>query len=85
MPSLLPWSSPADFARALDADPVACAVYDRLAYSRKCEPVLACTTPGRSCEPDGRAQPRICSSKGAAMLAIWRLTSRRSCERFRCA
>ncbi|WP_223167809.1 YdeI/OmpD-associated family protein [Nonomuraea sp. SYSU D8015] len=32
---------PADFARALDADPVARAVYDRLAYSHKREHVLA--------------------------------------------
>jgi hypothetical protein len=32
---------PADFARALDADPVARAAYDRLAYSRKREHVLA--------------------------------------------
>jgi hypothetical protein len=32
---------PADFARALDADPVARTVYDRLSYSRKREHVLA--------------------------------------------
>jgi Bacteriocin-protection, YdeI or OmpD-Associated/Domain of unknown function (DUF1905) len=32
---------PTDFARALDADPVARAAYDRLAYSRKREHVLA--------------------------------------------
>jgi hypothetical protein len=32
---------PADFARALDADPVARAAYDRLSYSRKREHVLA--------------------------------------------
>jgi uncharacterized protein YdeI (YjbR/CyaY-like superfamily) len=32
---------PADFARALDADPVARAAYDRLAYSHKREHVLA--------------------------------------------
>ncbi|GAA4595924.1 hypothetical protein GCM10023194_66710 [Planotetraspora phitsanulokensis] len=32
---------PADFARALDADPVARASYDRLAYSHKREHVLA--------------------------------------------
>ncbi|MGW7484715.1 YdeI/OmpD-associated family protein [Nonomuraea muscovyensis] len=32
---------PADFARALDADPVARAAYDRLAYSRKREHVIA--------------------------------------------
>jgi hypothetical protein len=32
---------PADFARALDADPVARAAYDRLAHSRKREHVLA--------------------------------------------
>jgi hypothetical protein len=32
---------PADFARALEADPVARAAYDRLSYSRKREQVLA--------------------------------------------
>src|SRR5512132_4633062 len=32
---------PADFARALDADPVARAAYDRLSYSHKREHVLA--------------------------------------------
>jgi uncharacterized protein YdeI (YjbR/CyaY-like superfamily) len=32
---------PADFARALDADPVARAAYDRLPYSRRREHVLA--------------------------------------------
>jgi uncharacterized protein YdeI (YjbR/CyaY-like superfamily) len=32
---------PADFARALDADPVARAAYDRLAYSHKREHVRA--------------------------------------------
>jgi len=32
---------PADFARALDADPVARTAYDRLSYSRKREQVLA--------------------------------------------
>jgi len=32
---------PADFARALDADPVARAAYDRLSYGRKREHVLA--------------------------------------------
>jgi uncharacterized protein YdeI (YjbR/CyaY-like superfamily) len=32
---------PADFARALDADPVARAAYDRLAYSRKREQMRA--------------------------------------------
>jgi hypothetical protein len=32
---------PADFARALNADPVARATYDRLSYSRKRELVLA--------------------------------------------
>ena len=32
---------PADFARALDADPVARAAYDRLAYSHKREHVIA--------------------------------------------
>ena len=32
---------PADFARALDADPVARAAYDRLAYTHKREHVLA--------------------------------------------
>jgi uncharacterized protein YdeI (YjbR/CyaY-like superfamily) len=35
LPSPRSWSSPADFARALDADPVARAAYDRLASSRK--------------------------------------------------
>jgi uncharacterized protein YdeI (YjbR/CyaY-like superfamily) len=34
-------AEPADFARALDADPVARAAYDRLAYSRKFEHVRA--------------------------------------------
>jgi len=34
-------AEPADFARALDADPVARAAYDRLSYSRKREHVLA--------------------------------------------
>jgi hypothetical protein len=32
---------PADFARALDADPIARSTYDRLSYSRKREHVLA--------------------------------------------
>jgi uncharacterized protein YdeI (YjbR/CyaY-like superfamily) len=32
---------PADFSRALDADPVARTAYDRLSYSRKREQVLA--------------------------------------------
>nr|WP_279499198.1 YdeI/OmpD-associated family protein [Actinomadura rubrisoli] len=32
---------PADFARALDADPIARAAYDRLSHSRKREHVLA--------------------------------------------
>jgi uncharacterized protein YdeI (YjbR/CyaY-like superfamily) len=32
---------PADFTRALDADPIARAAYDRLAYSHKREHVLA--------------------------------------------
>jgi uncharacterized protein YdeI (YjbR/CyaY-like superfamily) len=32
---------PADFARALDADPVSRTAYDRLSYSRKREHVLA--------------------------------------------
>jgi uncharacterized protein YdeI (YjbR/CyaY-like superfamily) len=32
---------PADFARAMDADPVARTAYDRLSYSRKREHVLA--------------------------------------------
>jgi uncharacterized protein YdeI (YjbR/CyaY-like superfamily) len=32
---------PADFARALDADPVARTAYDRLSYGRKREHVLA--------------------------------------------
>jgi uncharacterized protein YdeI (YjbR/CyaY-like superfamily) len=32
---------PADFARALDADPVARTAYDRLSYNRKREHVLA--------------------------------------------
>jgi Bacteriocin-protection, YdeI or OmpD-Associated/Domain of unknown function (DUF1905) len=35
---------PADFARALDADPVARAAYDRLSYSRKFEHVRAIET-----------------------------------------
>jgi len=34
-------AEPADFVRALDADPVARAAYDRLSYSRKREHVLA--------------------------------------------
>lgn len=34
-------AEPADFARALDADPAARAAYDRLAYSHKREHVLA--------------------------------------------
>jgi hypothetical protein len=34
-------TEPADFARALDADPVAHAAYDRLSYSRKREHVHA--------------------------------------------
>ena len=34
-------TEPADFARALDADPVARTAYDRLSYSRKREQVLA--------------------------------------------
>lgn len=34
-------AEPADFARALDADPAARAAYDRLAYSRKREHVRA--------------------------------------------
>lgn len=34
-------AEPADFTRALDADPAARAAYDRLAYSRKREHVLA--------------------------------------------
>jgi hypothetical protein len=34
-------TEPADFARALDADPAARAAYDRLAYSHKREHVLA--------------------------------------------
>ncbi|MGH3206970.1 MAG: YdeI/OmpD-associated family protein [Trebonia sp.] len=34
-------TEPQDFARALDADPVARAAYDRLAYSHKREHVLA--------------------------------------------
>jgi uncharacterized protein YdeI (YjbR/CyaY-like superfamily) len=32
---------PADFARALDADPVARTAYDRLSYGRKRKHVLA--------------------------------------------
>ena len=32
---------PADFARALDADPIARTAYDRLSYSRRREHVLA--------------------------------------------
>ena len=38
---------PADFARALDADPVARAAYDRLAYSHKREHVRAIETAKR--------------------------------------
>ena len=34
-------AEPADFARALDADPVARTAYDRLSYSRKREHMLA--------------------------------------------
>jgi Bacteriocin-protection, YdeI or OmpD-Associated/Domain of unknown function (DUF1905) len=34
-------AEPADFARALDADPAARAAYDRLAYSRQREHVIA--------------------------------------------
>src|SRR5262245_61403456 len=34
-------AAPADFARALDADPVARTAYDRLSYGRKREHVLA--------------------------------------------
>jgi uncharacterized protein YdeI (YjbR/CyaY-like superfamily) len=34
-------AEPADFARALDADPVARAAYDHLAYSHKRQHVLA--------------------------------------------
>jgi uncharacterized protein YdeI (YjbR/CyaY-like superfamily) len=34
-------AEPADFARALDADPAARTAYDRLSYSRKRERVLA--------------------------------------------
>jgi uncharacterized protein YdeI (YjbR/CyaY-like superfamily) len=34
-------AEPADFARALDADPAARTAYDRLSYSRKREHVLA--------------------------------------------
>jgi Bacteriocin-protection, YdeI or OmpD-Associated/Domain of unknown function (DUF1905) len=37
-------AEPADFARALDADPVARAAYDRLAYSHKREHVRAIET-----------------------------------------
>jgi uncharacterized protein YdeI (YjbR/CyaY-like superfamily) len=41
MPSPVFVVEPADFARALDADPVARTAYDRLSYSRKREHVLA--------------------------------------------
>jgi uncharacterized protein YdeI (YjbR/CyaY-like superfamily) len=34
-------AEPADFARALDADPAARAAYDRLSHTRKREHVLA--------------------------------------------
>jgi hypothetical protein len=40
-------AEPADFARALDADPVARAAYDRLAYSHKREHVRAIETAKR--------------------------------------
>lgn len=46
-------AEPADFARALDAEPVARAAYDRLAYSHKREHVLA----NREREEAGDARP----------------------------
>jgi len=53
---------PEDFARALDADPVARAAYDRLAYSHKREHVLAIESAKK---PETRAR-RI--EKAIAML-----------------
>jgi hypothetical protein len=46
-------AEPADFARALDADPVARTAYDRLSYSRKREHVLAIE---RAKKPETRAR-----------------------------
>jgi hypothetical protein len=53
---------PADFARALDADPVARAAYDRLSYGHKREHVLAIESAKK---PETRAR-RI--EKAVAML-----------------
>ena len=53
---------PADFARALDADPVARAAYDKLAYSHKREHVRAVESAKR---PETRTR-RI--EKAIAML-----------------
>ena len=55
-------TEPADFARALDADPVARAAYDRLAYSHRREHVLAVESAKK---PETRAR-RI--EKALAML-----------------
>jgi Bacteriocin-protection, YdeI or OmpD-Associated/Domain of unknown function (DUF1905) len=55
-------TEPADFARALDADPAARAAYDRLAYSHKREHVLAIESAKK---PETRAR-RI--EKALAML-----------------
>lgn len=55
-------TEPADFARALDADPAARAAYDRLSYSHKREHVLAIESAKK---PETRAR-RI--EKALAML-----------------
>ncbi len=55
-------AEPADFARALDADPAARAAYDRLSYSHKREHVLAIESAKK---PETRAR-RI--EKALAML-----------------
>ena len=46
-------AEPADFSRALDADPAARTAYDRLSYSRKREHVLAIE---RAMKPETRAR-----------------------------
>lgn len=61
---------PADFASALDADPVARAAYDRLAYSRKREHVLSIESAEKS---DTRAR-RI--EKAVAVLRDPKLAGR---------
>jgi uncharacterized protein YdeI (YjbR/CyaY-like superfamily) len=48
---------PADFARALDADPVARTVYDRRSYSRKREHVLAIGQGAMRPRQDSRRSP----------------------------